>query len=521
MSGRQAKAMRVHCVDETPSRSAVRPTAARALVAAATGRAGAPLDAAVRFGFEQRLGQDLSAVRVHSDDETTRAADSVGARAYTIGRHIAFKEGLYAPGTAEGDRLLAHELTHVIQQQAFQDHQLAGAPILGPDHPSERQAHSGDRPTPLAAPAIQRDGSDAPKSASRPTAPPYLADLDRRLRRQVDKDVRFFAEESGPVEELTRKYGGIPWNEEALLDIPDPVSEPTDWSLEGHPHARFRLHSQLTGGYEFVAYDPPKVVIARDGIGYVINDGIFAWKFGQDLPDMYESFEGPMIYRHEHPFLVLFATKVAPQVMGGALAFLAPELEAGALVAEEAFAESEGTVAVSDVAAQPRAGPIGETVPPPIVGEELVSEPLAILPDGSTAPPDSYSGGFYGTTEPPELVMKDGLPGRGTDMRLREHSEGSPKSGFRGTTNIASDGAGRGAAYWAGDGGYVYEIRDVPTWDVNKNLQGRVDTGGGYRGNLMHGEGEYAIPARVPPDKIVRWGVVRDKGGDRLFVEWH
>jgi hypothetical protein len=47
-------------------------------------------------------------------------------------------------------------------------------------------------------------------------------------------------------------------------------------------------------------------------------------------------------------------------------------------------------------------------------------------------------------------------------------------------------------------------IRGVPTWDVNKALEGRVGTTGSFRGNLMHGEGEYAIPARVPPENIRR-----------------
>jgi hypothetical protein len=150
-------------------------------------------------------------------------------------------------------------------------------------------------------------------------------------------------------------------------------------------------------------------------------------------------------------------------------------------------------------------------------------EPQAKLPSGTSVPPDSYSGGYYGTSNPaeaPEVVGKEGFPARGSDWRLREHSEENPDTAFRGTTNIASDGAGRGAAYWAGEGGYVYEVRGVPTWDVNKNLQGRVPLEG-FRGNLMHGEGEYAIPARVTPDKIVRWGVVKDKGGDVLYVEWH
>lgn len=161
----------------------------------------------------------------------------------------------------------------------------------------------------------------------------------------------------------------------------------------------------------------------------------------------------------------------------------------------------------------------GPAVPKPSLP---AAEPRVLLPNGKSIPPDSYSGGYYGTaTERPQVVKKEGFRQRGSDWRLREHSEGNPNSALRGTTNLVSDGAGNGAAYWAGEGGYVYEIRRVATWDVNKNLQGQVPSGGGFRGNLMHGEAEYAIPGEVPPNKVVRWGIVKDKGGDRLYVEWH
>jgi hypothetical protein len=161
-----------------------------------------------------------------------------------------------------------------------------------------------------------------------------------------------------------------------------------------------------------------------------------------------------------------------------------------------------------------------------------VPEQRAILPGGESIPPDSYSGGFHGTKEPPEQVMKSGLPARGNNWDLHNHAEElwhyEPASqqvndsAFRGTSSVPSDPANEsGAAYFAGEGGYVYEIRRVPTWDVNKALQGRVGQTGSIRGNLMHGEGEYAIPARVTPDKIKRWGVVKSNSRGQLYVEWH
>ncbi|MEM9006464.1 MAG: DUF4157 domain-containing protein [Cyanobacteria bacterium P01_F01_bin.86] len=74
---------------------------------------GQPLPASARNFFEPRLGHDFSNVRVHTD---AASAHSLNARAYTTGRNIVFGAGQYAPATATGKHLLAHELTHVIQQ---------------------------------------------------------------------------------------------------------------------------------------------------------------------------------------------------------------------------------------------------------------------------------------------------------------------------------------------------------------------------------------------------------------------
>lgn len=75
---------------------------------------GAPLAGDVRARMEPRLGGDLSQVKVHSSGT---AAQSLSARAFTVGNDVHFGAGEYQPGTKEGDRLLAHELTHVVQGQ--------------------------------------------------------------------------------------------------------------------------------------------------------------------------------------------------------------------------------------------------------------------------------------------------------------------------------------------------------------------------------------------------------------------
>ena len=70
-----------------------------------------------RSFFEPRFGHDLSDVRIHTDGPAAKAAQSVNALAYTLGRDVVFGEGQYRPGTDGGRRLLAHELAHTIQQR--------------------------------------------------------------------------------------------------------------------------------------------------------------------------------------------------------------------------------------------------------------------------------------------------------------------------------------------------------------------------------------------------------------------
>src|SRR5205814_551698 len=78
---------------------------------------GQPLDAATRAFMEPRFGHDFSQIQVHTDSRASDSARSVDASAYTVGQHIVFSSGSYAPETAAGIGLLTHELTHAIQQE--------------------------------------------------------------------------------------------------------------------------------------------------------------------------------------------------------------------------------------------------------------------------------------------------------------------------------------------------------------------------------------------------------------------
>jgi hypothetical protein len=96
-------------------------------VEAAIGRtrgSGSSLDARSREGMASALGDPLADVRVHTDETADALARSVSARAFTTGADLYFARGEYQPSSTDGQRLLAHELSHVVQQR--------GAPTSGP-----------------------------------------------------------------------------------------------------------------------------------------------------------------------------------------------------------------------------------------------------------------------------------------------------------------------------------------------------------------------------------------------------
>lgn len=85
---------------------------------------GAALDARTRERFGPQLGDSLADVRVHTDANADALACAVDARAFATGSDVFFARGEHRPGSPDGDRLIAHELTHVVQQR--------GAPSAGP-----------------------------------------------------------------------------------------------------------------------------------------------------------------------------------------------------------------------------------------------------------------------------------------------------------------------------------------------------------------------------------------------------
>ena len=141
---------------------------------------GAPLDAGTRNLMEERLGTDFSHVRIHTDERAAASARAVNAVAYTVGSSIVFNSGRYAPRTDHGQRLLAHELVHTIQQGK------SGPPLSGqrmsvesPASPAEDEARliaAAEDPEGVSGAPLLRRLSDAWPSAA-PARAGQLPDL--------------------------------------------------------------------------------------------------------------------------------------------------------------------------------------------------------------------------------------------------------------------------------------------------------------------------------------------------------
>lgn len=115
---------------------------------------GRSLESSVLGPMEARFGHDFSRVRVHTDARAAESARAVDAAAYTVGRDIVFDAGRYAPASAGGSDLLAHELGHVVQQRGAAN-VPSTLPVSRANDPLEREAQAGAL-TSRAAPQVQR-----------------------------------------------------------------------------------------------------------------------------------------------------------------------------------------------------------------------------------------------------------------------------------------------------------------------------------------------------------------------------
>jgi len=137
---------------------------------------GEPLDDQTRAFMEQRFSHDFSNVQIHNDSEAHNSAEQINALAYTSGNQIAFGKGQYQPNTNQGKRLLAHELTHVVQQQH------AGKSLQKQSKPDQQQQEAQLRADFLAI----RAAADA--------ASPFDAAAKKSIQQKVKQFFKDFAE---------------------------------------------------------------------------------------------------------------------------------------------------------------------------------------------------------------------------------------------------------------------------------------------------------------------------------------
>jgi hypothetical protein len=137
-------------------------------VATASSSSGSALPDALLPKFENSLGADLSSVRVHTGAESAAAADAVGARAYTMGQDIHFGAGQYDPSSAGGERLLAHEVAHTVQQGTGAPTRQNKLEVSSPDDPFEHEADGAAHAMVAGAPfAISRGSASAARAIAR------------------------------------------------------------------------------------------------------------------------------------------------------------------------------------------------------------------------------------------------------------------------------------------------------------------------------------------------------------------
>jgi len=150
---------------------------------------GQPLDDETRIFFEARIGLDFARVRVHTDEKAGEPARAVSALAYTVGRDILFDAGRYALGTTEGRQLLAHDLTHIIQQGSQTQFSTTKSETTTPLDIGGQQAE-------MAAKAIGEGQSFAP-------APEGAV----QVARQVDAGAHATAAPASAGREITKDAG--------------------------------------------------------------------------------------------------------------------------------------------------------------------------------------------------------------------------------------------------------------------------------------------------------------------------
>ncbi|SDP50043.1 protein of unknown function [Nakamurella panacisegetis] len=155
---------------------------------------GAPLASDVRSDMEAALGHDFSDVRVHTDGAAHQSARAVNAQAYTVGHDVVFQQGRYEPSSEAGRHMLAHELTHVVQQR--------NGPVEGTDSGNGvRVSDPGDRFEREAA-ATADAAMSGPVTAGGPTTVPGAGAAVQREEVTEEDEVQTYVQREDETEEV-------------------------------------------------------------------------------------------------------------------------------------------------------------------------------------------------------------------------------------------------------------------------------------------------------------------------------
>ncbi|MGD2076889.1 MAG: DUF4157 domain-containing protein [Chloroflexota bacterium] len=170
---------------------------------------GGSLDSGVAEKAGDAMGQDFSDVNVHTDSQADELSRDLGAKAFTTGQDIFFQSGAYDPGSSDGQRLIAHELTHVVQQGGSAPSGGGAMTVNDPDDNYEQEADNiADQVMNKPDPTIQRQ----------------MPEEEEALQEKPDPALQ----RAAPDEEMMMKpdptiQRQMPEEEEALQEKPDPT----------------------------------------------------------------------------------------------------------------------------------------------------------------------------------------------------------------------------------------------------------------------------------------------------------
>jgi hypothetical protein len=253
---------------------------------------GSPLAPTTRKFFEPRFGADFSHVRVHTDATAARTASTLSAKAFTVGRNIAFAAGQFSPGSQAGKRLLAHELTHVVQQAGARTGSGMVAGQTGDGSIVMRQATPAPAPPvnpPSPPPPSKTPPSDAVLKAARaevvelkghatfdPSA--ALAEvLEYQSPTPVSVPVKFGTLASGRVVVRKRDTGYVSTEDPAMIDMHHPAFPGGGYYAP--PRLQLSIVDSVVKGHvQFFPWDRVPGVLIPDWLDAFPLQRLLGWK---------------------------------------------------------------------------------------------------------------------------------------------------------------------------------------------------------------------------------------------------